>query len=176
MTAKGSYIIVGENIHCTRIRLISGKFIERDVSGRSFLVFKDGPAKGLLPVPEAFTRSDDWQAGKIRHVACAIHQGMKGSPEEREAGKNYLRAMAREQEAAGAWFLDLNVDEYSMDIGEKVAAMEWTAAIVQGATAIPLSVDSSEPKILEAGLKACDKSKASPWSTPCPSSAPPSSQ
>ena len=159
MAAKGNYIIVGENIHCTRIRLTSGKFLEKDAAGRSFLVFKEGTAKALLPVPPAFSESEDWQAGKIRHVACAIHQGLRGGGEERELGASYLRAMAKEQEASGAWFLDLNVDEYSMDIGEKVAAMRWSAEQVQGASSLPLSIDSSEPRILEAGLAACDKGR-----------------
>jgi len=162
VASKGTYLAVGENIHCTRIRLVSGKFVEKDPKGTNYLVYKDGSAKGLLPIPAAFTASDDWQAGKIRHVACAIHQGLRGSKEEREAGAAYLVAMAREQAEAGAWFLDLNVDEYSMDVGEKVAAMEWTAALVQEACAVPLSIDSSEPRILEAGLKACKPAKGKP--------------
>jgi len=162
MTVKGSYIGVGENIHCTRVRMTAGKFVETDASGRSHLVFKDGDAKALLPVPKVFTDSEAWASGKVRHVACAIYQGLRGSTEEREAGAAYLKAMAREQESAGAWFLDLNVDEYSMDIAEKIAAMEWAAGVVQTAASIPLSVDSSEPRILEAGLRACDKSKGRP--------------
>lgn len=157
--AKGNYIIVGENIHCTRIRMTSGKFVETDSTGRSCLLFKDAGKADRLPLPEAFTSSDDWAAGKVRHVAAAIHQGMKGSPEERAAGERYIQAMAKEQEAAGAWFLDLNVDEFSMDLGEKIAAIQWAAALIQASTTIPLSIDSSDSRILEAGLAACDKAK-----------------
>lgn len=162
MAAKGSYVIVGENIHCTRVRMTAGKFVETDAAGKSSLLFKDASGPGKLPVPEAFTESDDWKAGKIRHVACAIHQGMRGSPAEREAGKRYLRAMALEQEAAGAWFLDVNVDEFSMDIKEKTAAVAWAAAVIQEVASIPLSIDSSDARILEAGLAACDKAKGKP--------------
>ena len=156
---KGSYIIVGENIHCTRIRMTSGKFVETDAAGRSFLVFKDAGKADRLPLPEAFTSSDDWKNGKVRHVAAAMHQGMEGLAEERAAAERYLVAMAKEQEAAGAWFLDLNVDEFSMEIGEKIAAIQWAAALIQAHTSIPLSIDSSDSRILEAGLAACDRSR-----------------
>jgi 5-methyltetrahydrofolate--homocysteine methyltransferase len=162
MKAKGSYRIVGENIHCTRVRMCSGKFVQTDASGRSWLLYKDGGDLGRLPLPRIFTESDDWKNGKVRHVAAAIHQGMQGSDEESAAGKSYIAAMAREQEAQGAWFLDLNVDEYSMDRGEKIAAAEWAASVIQGASAIPLSIDSSDPAVLEAGLKACDPARGKP--------------
>ncbi|HUX36629.1 MAG TPA: dihydropteroate synthase [Rectinemataceae bacterium] len=162
MAAKASYIIVGENIHCTRVRSVSGKFVETDARGRSYLVYRDEGEKKLLPVPRIFVDSEAWASGRVRHVACAIHQGLRGSPEERAAGEAYLRAMAREEEEAGAWFLDVNVDEYSMELDEKIAAMEWTAAVLQESASIPLSIDSSDSRILEAGLRACLKSKGKP--------------
>ena len=162
MAAKTAFLVVGENIHCTRVRLVGGKFVETDASGRSYLVFRDEGGKRLLPVPKAFVDSEAWASGRVRHVACAIHQGLHGSHEERDAGEAYLRAMAREQEEAGASFLDVNVDEYSMELGEKIAAMEWTAAILQDIVSIPLSIDSSEPRILEAGLRACRKPNGRP--------------
>ena len=137
MASRGFYIIVGENIHCTRVRMTSGNFVETDASGKSFLVFKDEGRAARLPVPELFTSSDDWKNGKIRHVAAAIHQGMCGSGEERAAGERYLAAMAREQEAAGAWFLDVNVDEYSLELDEKIAAIEWIVALIQRHASVP---------------------------------------
>ena len=91
MAAKGSYIIVGENIHCTRIRLTSGKFVETDPEGRSWLLFKDSGSPARLPIPRAFTDSDDWKAGKIRHVAAAIWQGLRGDAEGRAAGEQFRR-------------------------------------------------------------------------------------
>ena len=162
MSGKGSYISIGENIHCTRVRMRSGKFVETDGAGKAYLVFKDGGDRARLPVPAAFTESEAWASGRLRHVACAIHQGLLGSAEERALGAAYLGAMAREQEEAGAWFLDINVDEYSLELGEKIAAMEWAAGVVQAASTIPLSIDSSEPRILEAGLRICDKAKGKP--------------
>jgi 5-methyltetrahydrofolate--homocysteine methyltransferase len=70
--------------------------------------------------------------------------------------------MTREQEAHGAWFLDLNVDEFSVDRAEKIKAIRWAAEVIQKVSSVPLSIDSSDPEILEAGLAACDKSKGKP--------------
>ena len=159
MASKGSYIIVGENIHCTRIRMATGKFVTTLADGRNALVFKSAKGSAQLPIPESFIAGDEWQNGKIKHVSVAIYQGMYGSEADREAGKAYLAAMAREQEASGAWFLDVNVDEFSHDREEKIRAIEWTAALLQSVCGIPLSIDSSDPGILEAGLAACDSAK-----------------
>ncbi len=162
MTTKGNYIIVGENIHCTRIRLASGKFVATMKDGRSALVFKEGKEARYMPIPEVFTSGEEWKNGKIKHVQAAIRQGMYGSGEDAEAGKAYLKAMALEQAAAGAWFLDVNVDEFSMDLSEKIKAIEWTAEVLQSTAGLPLSIDSSDPNILRAGLAACDKSRGKP--------------
>jgi 5-methyltetrahydrofolate--homocysteine methyltransferase len=142
--------------------MTSGKFVETDASGKSFLVFKDEGRPARLPIPELFTSSDDWKNGKIRHVAAAIHQGMRGSTEERAAGERYLAAMAREQEAAGAWYLDVNVDEYSLELDEKIAAIEWVAALLQRHATVPLSIDSSDSRVLAAGPAGGDKSTGTP--------------
>ena len=162
MPTKGSYIIIGENIHCTRVRMIAGKFVESLPDGSKALVFKETAGPGRLPIPASFVEGDDWKAGKVRHVAVAVQQGLYGTEAEKEAGRRYIAAMAREQEAAGAWFLDLNVDEFSMERAEKITAIRWAAQVIQKASSVPLSIDSSDPEILEAGLAACDFSKGKP--------------
>lgn len=162
MATKGSFIIVGENIHCTRIRLVKGKFVETTPDGSSALLFKEGKTTARLPIPASVLESDNWKSGKVPHVAVAVRQGLYGTGDDQEAGARYLQAMARDQEAAGAWFLDLNVDEFSTDREEKVRAMEWAAGVVQQASTIPLSIDSSDQEILEAGLKACDPARGAP--------------
>lgn len=162
MATNGSFIIVGENIHCTRIRLTSGKFVETASDGSSALIFAENGSPARLPIPQSVIESENWTSGKVRHVAVAIQQGLYGNEQEKEAGRRYVQAMARAQEASGAFFLDLNVDEFSTDREEKIRAMEWVASVVQAETAIPLSIDSSDQDILEAGLKACDPAKGSP--------------
>ena len=162
MAAKGSYIVIGENIHCTRVRMIAGKFVESLPDGSKALVFKEASGAGHLPIPASYVDGGDWKLGKVRHVAVAVHQGLYGAEAEKEAGRRYVAAMAREQEAAGAWFLDLNVDEFSVERDEKLAAIRWAAEVIQKAVSIPLSIDSSDPEILKAGLAACDPSKGKP--------------
>jgi cobalamin-dependent methionine synthase I len=162
MANKGSFIIVGENIHCTRIRLTSGKFVETAPDGSSALLFRENGAAARLPIPSSILESDNWKDGKVRHVAVAIQQGLYGSDQEKEAGRRYVQAMARDQEEAGAWYLDLNVDEFSTDREEKICAMEWAAGVIQAVATVPLSIDSSDQEILEAGLNACDPAKGGP--------------
>lgn len=159
---KGSYIIVGENIHCTRIRLTSGKFVAKLPDGRSALVFQSGGKAQHLPIPEAVVAGAEWQGGKVRHMAVAMWQGLHGQAADRAAGVAYLTAMAQEQAAHGAHFLDLNVDEFSMDQEEKLRVVAWAAGILQQATPLPLSIDSSNADILKAGLAACDRSRGKP--------------
>ncbi len=159
MSSKGSFIIIGENIHCTRVRLTKGKFVETLDDGTSALVFRENGKKQRLPIPKEIAEGQDFADGKVRHVAVAVHQGLRGSGADQEAGRRYVQAMAMEQEKGGAWFIDINVDEFSVDPAEKKQAIEWAADIVQQVTSIPLSIDSSDPEILKAGLAACDPSK-----------------
>ncbi|MEI8242381.1 MAG: dihydropteroate synthase [bacterium] len=159
---KGNYIIVGENIHCTRVRLTSGKFVATLPDGRTALVFQSGGQTRHLPIPEAVVSGAEWKNGKVRHVAVAMWQGLHGQPADREAGIAYLAAMAQEQTASGAHFLDLNVDEFSMDQEEKLRAVKWAAGILQQASPLPLSIDSSNPDILKAGTAACDRARGKP--------------
>jgi cobalamin-dependent methionine synthase I len=74
----------------------------------------------------------------------------------------YLHYMVRNQEGHGATYLDLNVDEFSTDIGERKELIRWAAGIIQQVSTVPLSIDSSNIEILQAGLEACDAAKGSP--------------
>jgi len=92
----------------------------------------------------------------------AMWQGLHGSEEDKRAGVEYLHHMVRRQEAHGAAFLDLNVDEYSTDIGERKELIRWAAGVIQEVSTVPLSIDSSNVEILAVGLAACDPKKGSP--------------
>ena len=159
---RGTFIVVGENIHCTRVRLTSGKFVASLPDGRKALAFKADGKECHLPIPTDVVAGEEWSNGKVRHVAVAVRQGMRGSDAERAAGVAYLRAMAQEQEAAGAHFLDVNVDEFSLDLDEKLRAVAWVAGVLQEASDLPLSIDSSNAAILQAGLAACDPARGKP--------------
>jgi cobalamin-dependent methionine synthase I len=59
--------------------------------------------------------------------------------------------MARHQEKVGIDYLDLNIGP-SRKAGNEV--MDWIVRLVQGAVSKPLSLDTTNPEAMEAGLKA----------------------
>ena len=154
-----TFIVIGENIHCTRVLKRDGNLV--DAAAR-VIRYDDSGKKKTLPIPEILLKSADWENGKIKHCVAAIWQGLYGQGPVQEAGRDYLRVMAAKQEQAGAAFLDVNVDEFSMDLPERIKAMQWTAALVQGASRLPLSIDSSNSDIMRAGLKACEQARGRP--------------
>jgi len=153
------FIAVGENIHCTRVYKVEGQFVKPAANGKYVIVYHDNGQRCELPVPDAFARTADWAAGRVKHCAVAIWQGNYG---DREAGIRYLQALARQQAAAGAAYLDVNVDEFSTDIEERVRLMQWTVKTVQAAVSTPISIDSSNVAILRAGLETCDPARGRP--------------
>lgn len=163
MSAGSRFVIVGENIHCTRIFKVEGKNVEDQGQGRFAIRYSSAGGKpAALPVPKRFTELDAWRDGKVKHCAVAAWQGMYGDAAGRAAGKDYLETLARKQKAAGADYLDINVDEFSTDVEERVAVMKWMVGVVQAAVDTPVSVDSSNLGILEAGLLAADPKRARP--------------
>jgi cobalamin-dependent methionine synthase I len=63
---------------------------------------------------------------------------------------------------AGADYLDLNVDEASNDLAMRVAAMEWLVDAVEDATDAAISLDSSAPEVMQAGLAAATRRAGTP--------------
>ena len=157
-----AFITVGENIHCTRIYKVGGKSVKAPADGEPAIVYNADGEPRELPIPPVFRETADWEAGRVKHCAVAVWQGTRGDAGGRQAGTDYLQSLARKQQAAGASYLDLNVDEFSTDVRERVALMKWTATVVQQAVSIPLSIDSSNLEILAAGLEACDASHGRP--------------
>jgi hypothetical protein len=159
---KEKFIAVGENIHCTRIYKVGGLYV-KSVDGQDVILFGEKAEKQTLPIPRHFLETADWENGKIKHTAAAIWQGMNGKTgEERRKGRAYLQFMTSEQETNAASFLDLNVDEYSTDVEERCAVIQWAAEAIQEVSHVPLSIDSSNTIILAAGLEACDAAKGKP--------------
>ena len=156
-----TFVSVGENIHCTRIYKVGGKFCKPAGDGHA-IFYRTPEGEKQLPVPAEFTSRADWENGKVKHCAVAIWQGVYGSGEAQAAGIDYLQNLARRQEAAGATYLDINVDEFSTDVAERVRLMQWTVDVVQKAVSIPMSIDSSNIDILKAGLDCCDPSRGRP--------------
>jgi len=156
------FVSVGENIHCTRIFKVGGAFCKPGRQGGHSIFYRAPGGEKELPVPSEFTTRADWEAGKVKHCAVAIWQGVYGEGEAQAAGIDYLQNLARQQERAGATYLDINVDEFSTDVAERVRLMRWTVDVAQKAVAIPMSIDSSNTDILQAGLDACDPARGRP--------------
>jgi 5-methyltetrahydrofolate--homocysteine methyltransferase len=156
------FIAVGENIHCTRIFKVGGAMVRSLDDNTHAIFYEEEGREKHLPVAKRFVESSDWKNGKVKHAAVAMWQGLHGSDSERRAGVEYLHYMVRNQERHGAAFLDLNVDEFSTDIGERKELIRWVAGVIQQVSTVPLSIDSSNVEILRAGLEACDQAKGKP--------------
>lgn len=155
-------IVVGENIHCTRVYKTNGNFVKSLDNGGYAVVYGGKGDIRLLPIPAHFLKTADWEAGKVKHCAVAVWQGLYGEAAGKAAAIDYLQYLALRQERADASFLDVNVDEFSTDIAERCRAIKWVAEVVQTTARIPLSIDSSNPDILRAGLAACDPRRGHP--------------
>ncbi len=156
---NGEFIVIGENMHTTRVVMKRGGRFVADGAGGPAVRYTDTAGEDrLLPVPEWATRTQDFEEGRVKHVMIAVRGAMEGDAE----CAGYLRSIVRAQEAAGADFLDVNVDEISVKFDEQATAMRWLVEFVQGETARPVSVDSSNVDIIVAGLAACDPSGARP--------------
>ena len=156
------FIAIGENIHCTRILKRGGAMVPRLADGQEVIAFESQGRKMLLPIPDAVRKTGDWEAGKVKHFIAAIWQGVYGQDPGRKAGINYIQEMARKQEANDAAFLDINVDEFSTDVAERARLMQWVAGVFQKASALPLSIDTSNDTIMQAGIEACDPARGRP--------------
>jgi len=155
------FIAVGENIHCTRVYKTDGKFVTKTDTGYA-IPYKVAGAARQLPIPKLFLENAEWEAGRVKHCAVAIWQYVNGDAAAKKAGEEYLSSLAQSQEKSGGTYLDINVDEYSTDVGERVKLMDLTVRLVQKASRLPISVDSSNAEILRAGLAACDRSRGAP--------------
>lgn len=162
MSKNIRFTAVGENIHCTRIYKVGGKFVKALDDGSQVIAYAVDGQERHLPIPSRFVESEDWARKKVKHAAVAIWQGIYGDEAAQQAGAAYLHNMVRVQEAHGAGFLDLNVDEFSNDLDERVRVVQWAVGVLQQAASAPLSIDSSSPEILQAGLDAYNSANGRP--------------
>ena len=155
------FICVGENIHCTRIYKTDGKFVAKTDNGFA-IPYKSGGTPRQLPIPKAFVDGPEWASGRVKHCAVAIWQCIYGDDAGKTTGKDYLASLALAQEKSGATYLDVNVDEFSTDIPERIRLIDFTVRLIQKASRLPMSIDSSNLEILRAGLSACERERGAP--------------
>lgn len=151
------FVVIGENIHCTRIVKLGGLHTVELPGGGVGVAFKHEGADCVLPIPEDWAKiSPAYADGKVKHMALAIHQATRGaSDDDCRIGEAYLVWAAQRQIDAGAALLDVNVDEYSYKPDEQIAAMQWLATFLNERFDTPLSIDSSNVATVVAGLECC---------------------
>ena len=157
------FVIVGENIHTTRIVLRNGKRHRTLEDGSEVVTYTnaDGEA-ATLSVPAWFKESQPYEQGQVKHFMIAVRGGIDGDEAAEAEGRAYVQAEALRQIREGAAFLDLNVDEVSYKLDVQKQCMRWLVGAVQEVSTVPLSVDSSNPEIIEAGLEVYDAALGRP--------------
>jgi cobalamin-dependent methionine synthase I len=148
------FVVIGENIHTTRIVRRRVPNVELDERGREAIPFTDEHGEQRrLPVPEVEQNTQEYEEGRIKHVRSAVRLAMGEGPDA-ELGLAYLRALALSQVEAGAAYLDVNVDELSLKLEEQIEGMRWLVELLGPVSPVPLSIDSSNLEIIEAGMEA----------------------
>ena len=87
--------------------------------------------------------------GECIHI---ISQSVKTAVDNRD--KAFIQDLAKQQAAKGAGYLDLNIGPQKKT-GHEI--MPWMVETVQEVVDIPLSLDTTNPVAMEAGLKVCRK-------------------
>ncbi len=160
------FVVIGENIHATRVLKRGGQQVEVAADGSLAIRYADvDGSPRLLRVPERI-EADAEASGRVRHVMAALLAAM-GGDDTADEGRDYLAYLVRRQVEAGAAYLDLNVDELSVRTDEREAAMAWLVRAVVRMTSVPVSLDSSAAEVIGAGIAAWREATAgSPGATP----------
>ena len=151
------FITIGENIHCSRVVKRDGVRGGQDPDGHPAVRFPDGNGDEIyIRLPDSILESTEYNVSeRIKHVMAAVRVGLAGGPDA-DTARAYVAWMAQRQIDGGAAYLDLNVDEIDHAVQGRLEAMVWLVKAVGPASSVPLSVDSSDAAVLEAGLGAID--------------------
>ncbi len=160
-----SFTIIGENIHATRSLARSGRHVVT-VDGSEQVAFTDARGESrTMPLAAPIAAGTEFAAGKVKHIRNAILLGIapeglapadlcgRVGPVAAAVGRDYLIASARRQEAAGARYLDINVDEVTNDDEVRAAVMAWLVRLLETEVGVPLALDSSSAAALRAGSR-----------------------
>lgn len=121
------FIIIGENVHTTRVLMRRGPRIASRDDSLAILFDSAEPEGRALPIPAAYETTQDFGEGRVKHVKIAVEAAMRGE----DVGLDYIARLVALQEAAGASYLDLNVDEISIGLDDQKAAMTWLVDAVE---------------------------------------------
>jgi cobalamin-dependent methionine synthase I len=71
----------------------------------------------------------------------------------RNRDEGAILSLAKRQADTGIGFIDVNVGTGMGSRQDEIRSMEWAVEVIQSRIDIPLSIDSSDPAVLEAGLR-----------------------
>ena len=145
--------IIGENIHTTRSIKLGG-VRTKEIDSKIVISYrKKGDGFSIMDIPKHFEDTQPYKQGQLKHFMIAIWHGMNGNKAQ---GIDYIKWEIERQTSNSASYLDINVDEYSYKIEDQIEAMRWLVDIVKEYAKIPVSIDSSNPEIIKAGLDQYD--------------------
>ena len=73
------YVVIGENIHTTRIVQRRGKRVDTSKNGDEAVVYtKADGERRRLPIPEDVKKTQDYDEGRIKHVKIAVQAAIGG--------------------------------------------------------------------------------------------------
>ena len=145
--------IIGENIHTTRSIKLGG-VRTKEIDSKIVISYrKKGDEFSVMDIPKHFQDTQPYKQGQLKHFMIAIWHGMNGNKAQ---GIDYIKWEIERQTSNSASYLDINVDEYSYKIEDQIEAMRWLVDIVKEYAKIPVSIDSSNPEIIKAGLDQYD--------------------
>jgi 5-methyltetrahydrofolate--homocysteine methyltransferase len=151
--AGDGLIIIGENFNATRkIKITSPRVVQQD--GKVGIGYTDLDGnKRMLDVTGAIPEDPNKRNGfMIPHIAQAC----------RAKDMHYIRWAIKNQELHGAHIIDLCVDEMSVYPEERYEWMAWLVKTAQSITNSIVSIDSSDPQTIHAGLVVHDGKKSRP--------------
>ena len=153
------FIIIGENVHTTRVVRRSGKLVTNNPDGlESVRYLNTNKKRSYLVIPESIKKSQEYEEGRVKHVIIAVQAAMSGEEPHASEGVEYIRKIVQRQVDVGTDFLDVNVDEISWRLEEQKETMRWLVQAIQQMSDTPLSIDSSNSEIIAAGLEVYDSS------------------
>ena len=146
------FTVIGENIHATRVLRLNGKRVSANNEGvQSVKYYSKGETK-FMTIPDEMKKTQPYQQGQAKHFMIAIWKGLFGDSADQDESVDYIKNEIKRQEAAGANFLDLNVDEMSHKLDIQIKSMKWLVSVVEEYSSVPPSIDSSNSEIIQAGL------------------------
>ena len=162
INSPDQFTVLGENIHATRVVKRGGVRGHVFDDGTEAVKYKLDGERRYVHIPEHFTKTQPYEQGTLKHFMIAMWMGLHGDADESAEGKAYITYEVNRQIKGGSHYLDLNVDESSYRLHEQKETMEWLVKFVESVSSVPLSIDSSNSEIIEAGLAAYGGSQGRP--------------